>query len=664
MKRLLGLVILALCVATGAAGQPFLSSRAIALGAYDAAVKDVRGFLANPAGLVQMKDWDIHTTTYIATAQSGAGFVFSGFDMGKKLFENDALGFQYSPGVLQEFVLPSAERINGQNIAAERMISYAEPLGIGVAHRFSQAFSAGIGIRMRTATVNDPQFQLQVQDSTIVPIPNESRVTTWFGDASILWMPLEKLTIAAVGRGLVHANSGSFPPEFEPYQLDNTQALELGVAYHLLEHLTISGEGSTEKKGALGIEWVPGLNIAARGGLYVDRTAKHGLNAFGIGVGWSFEFLDVDAAYLGFFERANRSGSASSEAFDPSRLTDISMNPFTTDRVTLSVKACFGRVRENLIRIEFVEMLGGVYPSAYETFAYRPLGKVRLKNISPKPVHAKASFFVEKYMDAPTETPAVHVAPGEVVELPLTAVFNDLVKSVRKVTVSDGDVRVSAVTTEEYDDRAQTRLLIHGRNDWDGDVLTLRYFVTPDDPEIIRYSRDILLSMRDSLAACPRELETFQKAKLLFSAFAGKLMYVNDPKLTADYVQYPSETLSLRGGDCDDMTVCFVSLLSSIGISTAFVDVIPPDHPENAHIYMLFDTGLEPKYGKSLSDNPKRYIVRATKSGKETLWIAIETTAITQGFAEAWAKGAQEHFEHAKVDLGLIKGWVRIVDVN
>jgi hypothetical protein len=112
------------------------------------------------------------------------------------------------------------------------------------------------------------------------------------------------------------------------------------------------------------------------------------------------------------------------------------------------------------------------------------------------------------------------------------------------------------------------------------------------------------------------------------------------------------------------MTVCFVSLLSSIGVSTALIDVVPPGHPEQSHIYMLFDTGIEPRFGERLSDNPKRLIVRKNNVGKETLWLPIESTVITKGFEEAWSIGAQEYFNDVEANLGRVQGWVQIVDVN
>jgi hypothetical protein len=101
-----------------------------------------------------------------------------------------------------------------------------------------------------------------------------------------------------------------------------------------------------------------------------------------------------------------------------------------------------------------------------------------------------------------------------------------------------------------------------------------------------------------------------------------------------------------------------------VGISTAFVDVVPPASPERSHIYLLFDSGLKPEFGDGISDNPKRYVVRKGRNGTETIWIPIEPTVVARGFEEAWTAGAQEYFDEVQLGLGLAKGWVRILDVN
>ncbi|MGB6121829.1 MAG: hypothetical protein WBG80_07975, partial [Bacteroidota bacterium] len=466
------------------------------------------------------------------------------------------------------------------------------------------------------------------------------------------------------GRNLLTLGDVDAPGDLSAYRLPSSAIGEISLATRATRSLLLAASAATDRTGALGGEWTPGHGIAVRGGLYFSADESPAAYAMGLGLGWSYEFLELGVAYLHFFDQTNRQGSSPTGEFDPSAITNIDLNPYTSDRISLTVKAIFGNIRERLVLIESVEMFRSVYPSSYEVFAYNPIGQTRVKNISSMPIHAKAAFYVDRYMDEPTESGPVTIQPGESVDIPLTAVFNERIRKVSTLTIKEGSVTINASPAEQEDDRYQTRVLIHGRNAWDGDALTLRYFVAPDDPDVIRYSRDVLLGHRDSLIQVDRSLESFRKARILFDDLAGKLMYVNDPKQSSDYVQYPAETLRLRGGDCDDLSVCFVSLLSSIGMSTAFVDVVPPERPEESHIYLLFDTEIDPKFGSHVSPNPKRYVVRKNKRGIETVWIPVETTAVARGFDEAWSRGAQEYFDDVEVGLGTIKGWVRIVDIN
>ena len=94
------------------------------------------------------------------------------------------------------------------------------------------------------------------------------------------------------------------------------------------------------------------------------------------------------------------------------------------------------------------------------------------------------------------------------------------------------------------------------------------------------------------------------------------------------------------------------------------MDVLPPDRPEDGHIYLLFDTGLGPQFGESIALNAKRYVVRKNRTGAETIWIPVETTVIADGFERAWERGAEEWFGDVEMGLGLLKGWVRIVDLQ
>jgi hypothetical protein len=649
-------------------GQSLLSPRAVGMGAYAAVIDDIRGFAANPAGLTGIRDWDFSLVTYTPTSGSHRGFVFHGLVFGKRFLDDHAVALQYSPGTALEFTIPSSITVLEPNIPStvDQTMSYSERFAFGYGVRLDDRIAVGATIRLRQEHVSDTQYELVITADTTFLRPERKSYEgrSWDTDVGMNWKFTENVTVSLLARSLAAIRDGGLPSEYAYLRLPHSRQIEAGVAFRPSPSLNVALEASTAKTGAVGCEWLPGYDLSIRSGVYFSKIESPFAYAVSAGIGWSFDFLSVDISYLRFLNQDRRAGTAALSAFNAGQITSIDLNPYTSDRAALSFRAIFGNVRESAVRIDGVEISETVFPAAFPLFAYRPLGTVRVKNVASRPVRVTASFFIDRLMDAPTESAPVAIMPGDTAEIPLHAVFNERIKTVQTLTVHDGLVSVSATPHQQFDDRTRTRVIVRGRNDWDGNVRTLRYFVTPDDPAVLRYTRDVFLEMRDSLAGVPGQMETFHRARLLLNTFARQLVYVNDPKLSADHVQYPSETLQLRGGDCDDMTVLFASLLGSIGISTAFVDVVPPDRPEESHIYLLFDTGLEPKFGSSIAENPKRYVVRRNERGVETIWIPVETTVIANGFDEAWATGAGEFYNDVEVSLGLIKGWVTIVDVN
>jgi hypothetical protein len=649
-------------------GQSLDDPRSIGLAAYGPFVRDLRGFGANPAGLAWMRDWELVTTTYSSVGDGNAGFVFQGFALGKRFTERDAAAFAYTPGSSLRFYVPPSLFIAEGNTPAsnDQELEYDEPMIAGYAHRFTNNFSAGIGVHLGRDHVTTTIYEIAQQDTIAYPVSSKREFTAsyWGVDAALAWNPIEPLSVSLTLRNLARPGEKHLPEEVAEFEIPRKTVLTGGLSFRAAPFLTAAASFATDKYGAAGYELQLPLSLSFRNGFFLHAGQRRFVEGYSIGIGWSMDVLSVDASYVGFVANQNNGGIASLSGFHASDITRLDLNPFIADRVSLSLRAIFGNVRESLVRLDGVEMLGGIYPSAADAFAFRPVGKARVTNISTKPIQVRIGFLVEHYMDEPTETPAVYVAPGASAEIPFQAIFNDRLRSVPRLQVFDGQVYATATPAERHDDITSTRVLIYGKNDWNGDVQTLRYFVTPENPEVLKYTRDVLLQARTALDTVPRGLDAFMKAQLLMNTFAGKLVYVSDPHQSADYVQYPAETLSLHGGDCDDMSVLFSSLLGSVGISTAFVDVLPPGKPEDGHIYLLFDTGLSPKYGMSIAANPKRFVVRRNKGGEETVWIPVEPTVITRGFDEAWSKGAQEFFDDVEVGLGVVKGWVRVVDVN
>lgn len=647
-------------------GQSLLSARSLALGAYGASVVDTRSFESNPAGIVGIRDWEFSSSTYTLT-RGGDGFVFQGLTLGKRLLDDAALSLAYMPGSLLEFALPAIviTSDSGTPATIQQRISYRENLLLAGAYRFSPSLSVGATARFRQTEINDTKYELLQQGSGYISriTPRTDQANTAVLDVGVLYRPVPSLRVGLVGRNVL-ALQGELPADVSFYQLPGNTSLELSARLEPDAAVAVGLQASSLSTGAAGIEVAPLNEVKLRAGVFFSRDESPAVYAWSVGAGVRYEFLEIDAGYVGFPAGGTHTGRVSVGSFDPSKLHALDLHPYAANRAMLTVKAMFGRIREPYVRILSVEMLGAIYPSSYEQFAFRPIGRARVKNISEKPVHVRARFFIEGFMDVPTESEPVMLQPGEENDLPFNAVLSPDVKSVTHLLVREADLYVNATASDEYDDRVQTRVVIRGRNDWDGDVHSLRNFVTPDDPEVLRYAREVLNQFADSMTSVPLQLQPTAKARLLFNTFAGKLVYVADPKISADYVQYPSETLRLRSGDCDDMTVCFASLLGSIGISTAFVDVVPPGAPEKNHIYLLFDTGLDPRFGHTLSDNPKRFVRRRNSRGEETLWLPIETTVMTQGFERAWEAGAQQYFDDVEVNLGLIKGWVKVVDVH
>lgn len=109
------------------------------------------------------------------------------------------------------------------------------------------------------------------------------------------------------------------------------------------------------------------------------------------------------------------------------------------------------------------------------------------------------------------------------------------------------------------------------------------------------------------------------------------------------------------------MVVLYASLLESVGINTAFVEVRDPQK-ELAHLYLMFNSGLHASQGNVISSNDKRYIIRENASGQNMVWIPIETTFVEQGFEEAWKAGALAYLQEGDLRNGLTEGWVKIID--
>jgi hypothetical protein len=255
-------------------------------------------------------------------------------------------------------------------------------------------------------------------------------------------------------------------------------------------------------------------------------------------------------------------------------------------------------------------------------------------------------------------SPIVSILPNDTSEVNYYAVFSDGYEKVNPAITYANFYLITA--NEQFDDENQMALLVNGINAWDGNVRNLKYFIQRDMDFSVRYSKSILSKHKLEIDTVADVITDFYKAKIIFNSFIENLTYTSDPRASAEYVQYPNETLELKGGDCDDLSVCYSSLLGAIGIETALVDY----RTDNAlrHVNIMFNTKLKPQQASLISENDTKYFIRKNESGLDEVWVPIETTSLSN-FETAWTIGSNKFQSEAINNLGLIKGNVEIIDV-
>ncbi|MFA6506470.1 MAG: hypothetical protein WCT14_10245 [Treponemataceae bacterium] len=325
------------------------------------------------------------------------------------------------------------------------------------------------------------------------------------------------------------------------------------------------------------------------------------------------------------------------------------------------------------IRIDSMDLFP-VFPVFYSYYDDHPFGYLQLANNEDVLIRdVRVSFFSPEYMSKPTECAVFDtIDKGSKIRVPITALFNERILSLTERTKTRGELIVQyrmLGSKREY--RHEVDLTVYHRNSmtWSDDRRAAA-FVSAKDPAVLWFSRFVNAVVRDRFrVGIDRNL---QQAVGIFEAMKlFGLAYVVDPTSAyaenannedvVDYLQYPYQTLFYRGGDCDDLSILFSSLLQSVGIETAFI-TIP------GHIYMAFSTELTEAAARRDFYDPDLLIF---KNGKA--WIPVEITMVKDGFVKAWRVGAKEWTDNARIEKAnfypMSENWkeyppVGISDVN
>jgi tetratricopeptide (TPR) repeat protein/DNA-binding beta-propeller fold protein YncE len=311
-----------------------------------------------------------------------------------------------------------------------------------------------------------------------------------------------------------------------------------------------------------------------------------------------------------------------------------------------------GRIAMEDLRLE------RVFVSAHKQYATEPLGRVKVRNDSGEDLkNLKLSFFIKEYMDFPVTKEIPELKAKSSQELTLNATFNS------KVLGIDEDTRVLVVATlamQDARDGSQEitqAMTLYGKNAivWSNSDM-IGSFVTPRDDTLRNFVREANNKYGGpSQTVLNRPLS--QAATLFNTLSALGLRYQPDPntpfsRLSAeqvDYVQFPRETLKLKSGDCDDLSVLLAAGFENLGIEAALVEV-------PGHLFLMFRTGLKEADRGLISLQDELLVLRDGE-----VWIPVEATLIATSFTEAWQEGARKYHEAAKANqakiVSLRKAW-------
>jgi len=618
----------------------------------------VLGFESNPSNFSFIKDWQFN----ILYGSEFSGEVNSTlYSIGiSKTISAHNISVRYTPGYQKEFIQSTGETIifndsSSQSLSAS--YNYKELFGFGYSYKFSSQLNTGISLRYFNQEFNreigTPVFG-DTSNYFIRENLNE-KINTWKADIGIDFNLNDKFKFKAATVNLLNFGDETQNDEFKGFELKQDLNAFIAASYLPAEQINFNLLFETSKSFQAGI-------TGSAGNFIYGLTSFHDTyqQPFIAGVipafGYKNDFINVLLSGIKYF--TDRKSSQDFNNFSSEGIHNIINNGYSYDKAVLSVSFVLNTLEVQKLKLIDVETVSDIYPALLNNYLSTPFAYGTVVNLTNENLEVKPSSKINGMHNEEIQSPSIIINPFDTVKVPYYTVIPENYKGDKPV-LSYADFYI-ATSNNEPEDHIQKAILVNGINAWDGKVINLRYFINRDINFSMNYSKTVLSSYKELLDTIPAALSVFYKAKLLFNDFIKRLVYTSDPRATAEYVQFPKQTIEIKGGDCDDLSVAYCSLLESVGIQTALVDYKPDG--DVRHVNVLFNTELDPNQAKFITTNDNKYFIRANNKSKDEIWIPVETTSLTD-FNDAWNIGVEKFNKDAIDDLGIAKGTVEIIDV-
>jgi hypothetical protein len=414
-----------------------------------------------------------------------------------------------------------------------------------------------------------------------------------------------------------------------------------------------TGESLSIFEGKLGpfVNWQPyapngafdrwAFRAGINGGVY--RYSRGDLNEtkafFSFNLGAEFKLLP----YISLFAQ----GGYKYRIYDPPQPIS-SVSAILGIRLNLS-EIMSGKARVNVEKTRQYR----VFPVSWAWYENNPIAMVKFTNEEPNAItDVSLTFFMESFMSQPWTFAALsRVEAGESVELPVTALFNEILINLTENTNTAGTIQIQYRSLGAKKESAATVLMpIFHRNafSWEDDRRAAA-FVSPRDSSVRIFSRYVASAVQaqelsGASSAVPKNVRyaaaMFEALRLygisyvVVPATSYKNLSANEAAL--DNVSYPYQALYYRGGDCTYLSILYCSLLEALDIQTAFITV-------PGHLYLAFEIG-DSNWQKANKD----IIEIDGDDGMRRRWLPVEITIPGEGFTRAWRTGAGEWRRYGK----------------
>jgi len=278
-----------------------------------------------------------------------------------------------------------------------------------------------------------------------------------------------------------------------------------------------------------------------------------------------------------------------------------------------------------------------VFANIPYAFVKKPFMTLLIENESDQNIgQSELTLDVPGYFSSAVSTELESIPASDKVRLKLFAEFTDDLKKVDKTKKTDAVISIK-YGTKKTEIKYPVVIFDSHTTRWnEGGKIAL--FSDHSDPSVVSLAEDILVQS-EKLSA-DEKLKKFFAGLTAFDYLSGAgYVYEADAKrpfkdvygsnTKVDTSKYPSEFLSDKKGDADDILIAYGAVLKAMDIDFAFTV------SENTVVGM-FDTSIPEELREKLGFEKNSVVIY-----DENIWIPMNIEMIKEGASAAWKSGAE-----------------------